>query len=657
MLAVVWAGWCLLGVVLLGAVCVARAQGAVVQPVDATEWHSGTVTLNDGWRERDGDDAAWAQPEFNDSDSAWTPVALNDQGPARPGWRWYRLHLKLASDRPHEHLLLVGGEGVYELYVNGQREPDTHLLSMFGVKRPVEQVVVLSDDVDDFTLALRTRAAQSYMIWKLPLFLTAAVGSADAIDNERVSFESQRVYAAIPSLAINGLLLLAGLGAFALYLSQSKRAEYLWLGLYLFLLGLSNGLLYGSVSGLVALAWNNQLGDPLIYVYTIMQIEFTFSFAGRRVNRAWRVYETLLALSIGMNWVDTFGLLRTDVYVAIQALILLPAALLLPVLLLVWYRKGNREAGWLIAPSLLPAAAAALYDLGNGSIFSGWGKLDFLADPIPFGLVSLQLSDIGDFLFVLAIGIVMFFRFTKVSREQARGAAELEAAREIQQRLVPTQVPQIKGYRIEAAYLPAQEVGGDFYQVFEQDDGMQLVAVGDVSGKGLKAAMTGTLALGALRALAAEGLGPAATLTKLNRQIAETAEGGFITCICVQLGSDGEVIIANAGHLSPYRNGEELVVSSDLPLGISASEVYEERAFRLEPEDRLTLLSDGVLEARDARGELFGFERTRAISGQSAANIAETAQSFGQEDDITVLTLARERKVVGDEILVAAASA
>jgi serine phosphatase RsbU (regulator of sigma subunit) len=183
------------------------------------------------------------------------------------------------------------------------------------------------------------------------------------------------------------------------------------------------------------------------------------------------------------------------------------------------------------------------------------------------------------------------------------------------------------------------------------------VAVGDVSGKGLKAAMTGTLALGALRALAAEGLGPAATLTKLNRLLTETAEGGFITCICAQLGIDGEVIIANAGHLSPYRNGEELMVSSDLPLGISASEVYGERAFRLEPEDKLTLLSDGVLEARDLHGALFGFERTRAISGQSAANIAEAAQRFGQEDDITVLTLARERAVEEDGVQVVAATA
>jgi serine phosphatase RsbU (regulator of sigma subunit) len=253
----------------------------------------------------------------------------------------------------------------------------------------------------------------------------------------------------------------------------------------------------------------------------------------------------------------------------------------------------------------------------------------------------LQISDLGDLLFVVAIGVVMFFRFTRVSREQTRVAAELEAAREIQQRLVPAVLPQVKGYTIEAAYFPAQEVGGDFYQVFAQGDGAQLVVVGDVSGKGLKAAMTGTLALGALRALAQEGLGPGVVLTRLNRQMVETGDGGFITCVCARVTERGEVTVANAGHLPPYRNGEELLVSSDLPLGISPKEIYEERTFQIDTGDRLTLLSDGVLEATNAKGELFGFERMLAISAQTAESIAGAALKFGQEDDITVLTLAR----------------
>ena len=95
------------------------------------------------------------------------------------------------------------------------------------------------------------------------------------------------------------------------------------------------------------------------------------------------------------------------------------------------------------------------------------------------------------------------------------------------------------GYEVEAAYFPAEEVGGDFYQVLESKGGAKLVVVGDVSGKGLKAAMTGTLAMGALRALATEGLGPGALLMRLNRQLLETSDEGFVTCICARVEPEG----------------------------------------------------------------------------------------------------------------------
>ena len=615
------------------------ATAASGQANDATQWHSGTVTLNQGWREHDGDNLAWAQPGFDDS--GWQTVELDDLGGAEPGWCWYRLHVKLEPGHDHVHMLIAGGVGTYELYLNGQKADGAELKSIWGVTRPTEEIFMPRDEDKDVTVALRTHAPTMYTLWHLPLFLTVAVGTPGAIENERPAMESQRFYAVMPSIAINLMLILASIGAFALHRNQRARKEYLWLGLYLFLLGLSNGLLFCAVSGMAPIAANTLLADPLIYIFTIMQIEFTFSFAGQRVGRIWRTYEIALLLMPILVLLEILGGFPNGLYVSLEAIVILPAALLLPVLLLVWYRRGNREAGWLILPSLLPAATSALFDIGTASIDSGWGRADFLANPIQVGPIPLQISDLGDFLFVLAIVVVMFFRFTKVSREQARGAAELEAAREIQQRLVPAKLPQVKGYTIEAAYFPAQEVGGDFYQVFARGDDAQLVVVGDVSGKGLKAAMTCTLALGALRALAAEGLGPAALLTRLNRQQAETQDGGFITCICALVTEQGEVTLANAGHLPPYRNGEELQVSSDLPLGISPEETYEERTFRLEPGDQLTLLSDGVLEATDVKGELFGFERTRAISAQTAESIAATALKFGQEDDITVLTLAR----------------
>jgi sigma-B regulation protein RsbU (phosphoserine phosphatase) len=610
--------------------------------VDATQWHMGTVDLTRGWLEHDGDNSAWAQPNFDDS--GWRKVRLDDLGAATLGTRWYRLHVQLAPNHPHLHVLIAGGEGTYEMYVNGEQVEGTQIRSLFGVRRPTERVYSVRDEDTALTIALRTSANPTYTGWFLPLFLTASLGSPAPIDNERRAMESERLYAALPSIAINLALVLAGIGVFALYRSQQKHLEYLWLGLYLSLLGISNLLLYCSTSGLISLSWNNLLGDPLIYVFTIMQIEFTFSFAGQRVGRAWRTYEWALLTPIIFAAMVVAGRFPSSRYVLMEAMAILPAALLLPARLFVWYRGGNREAGLLILPSLLPAATTALYNVGSVSIYTGWGRADFLADPIPVGPILLQLSDLGDLLFVLAIGVVMFFRFTRVSREQARVQAELQAAREIQRRLVPERLPEIEGYEVEAAYFPAEEVGGDFYQVLESKGEAKLVVVGDVSGKGLKAAMTGTLAMGALRALATEGLGPGALLMRLNRQLVETSDEGFVTCVCARVGPKGDVTLANAGHLPPYRNGEELLLEPDLPLGIAPEERYAEHTLQLEPGDQLTLLSDGVVEARDARGALFGFERTREISAQSAAAIAEAALRYGQADDITVVTLTRTRR-------------
>jgi hypothetical protein len=168
--------------------------------------------------------------------------------------------------------------------------------------------------------------------------------------------------------------------------------------------------------------------------------------------------------------------------------------------------------------------------------------------------------------FVPAIAAVIIVCFTSVSREQARSAAELNAAREIQQRLVPVALPQFANCRIEVAYLPAQEVGGDFYQVIDQHDGSILIVVGDVSGKGLRAAMTGASAIGALQAITATTTSPVVLLEALNRQIHSTGDSGFITCLCAALTEEGVLILANAGHLAPYLNGREVSLESGLPV-------------------------------------------------------------------------------------------
>jgi sigma-B regulation protein RsbU (phosphoserine phosphatase) len=251
--------------------------------------------------------------------------------------------------------------------------------------------------------------------------------------------------------------------------------------------------------------------------------------------------------------------------------------------------------------------------------------------PFALDLFQLTLTLVG-----LAIAAMLFRRAWKAWKESSSLRAEFEAAREVQQQLV-TATPATPGFRIESAYLPATQVGGDFYRVLPCDHGELLVIVGDVSGKGLRAAMTVSTIIGSLRTLPVRA--PAEILGELNRSLAGNLHGGFVTCLAARLSSDGSCTLANAGHLPPYRNGVEFDPGAGLPLGITLNTTFEERQLLLAPGDTLTFLSDGVVEARNAQGELFGFDRTQKISTQSAHAIADAAKAFGQEDDITVLTL------------------
>jgi hypothetical protein len=257
--------------------------------------------------------------------------------------------------------------------------------------------------------------------------------------------------------------------------------------------------------------------------------------------------------------------------------------------------------------------------------------------PIHFG--ATRISPLGFTMLIcgLVIASILVRRTWKTWREGAVLRVELEAAREMQQALV-TAVPETPGFAVRAVYAPAAQVGGDFYRVVPARDGGLLLVVGDVSGKGLPAAMTVSALMGALRTITNEN--PATILGELNRSLAGQLRGGFVTCCVARIGADGDGLIANAGHLAPYADGCELEVANGLPLGIVPEVSYSDTAFAMKPGGRLTFLSDGVIEARNSTGELFGFERTAALATGSADDVAKAAQAFGQEDDITVLTLA-----------------
>jgi hypothetical protein len=230
-------------------------------------------------------------------------------------------------------------------------------------------------------------------------------------------------------------------------------------------------------------------------------------------------------------------------------------------------------------------------------------------------------------------------------REKQRMAAELAAGRAIQQVLIPDDLPTIPGFNIQSVYKPYGEVGGDFFQVLpvmsDSGAGGVLVVIGDVSGKGMPAAMTVSLLVGTVRTLAHYTQSPGEILAAMNQRMLARSGGGFTTCLVLRADADGTLTMANAGHIAPYLNGKELPLENGLPLGLSAATTYAESIFQLAPEQQLTMLTDGVVEARDKAGALFGFEATAALSAQTAETIAQAAQAFGQDDDITVLTLTR----------------
>jgi hypothetical protein len=245
---------------------------------------------------------------------------------------------------------------------------------------------------------------------------------------------------------------------------------------------------------------------------------------------------------------------------------------------------------------------------------------------------------------VIALLGYIFHEQRLAADERAELRGELTAARQVQHLLVPDKMQVAPGITVSSAFLPAHEVGGDFYLCRALENGAQRVLMGDVSGKGVAAALTSALLLGA--ADRCDDLRPAAVLKELNAALRNSGIEGFTTCLCADLSSTGVLLIANAGQLPPYRNGAEIEIPCGLPLGVDAAAEYAETSIQLAPGDRLTFISDGVTEARNAAGELFGFERTRQLSSRAAQQIADAAVEFGQQDDITVLTLSLAARAV-----------
>ena len=280
-----------------------------------------------------------------------------------------------------------------------------------------------------------------------------------------------------------------------------------------------------------------------------------------------------------------------------------------------------------------------------GQRYTHWS---LFADLIDHPLFTIQGVDFPPekITSIALFAAIIFALYRYILEQQARRAAleqEMQSAREIQQVLIPETLPSLEGYAVTSAYTPALEVGGDFFQILRTPDGSTIVALGDVSGKGLKAAMNVATIVGVLRAQAGTTASPAEILVALNRCMTGRMQGGFATSIVFRLDPDGTVTLANAGHLPPFLNGKEFPLDPSLPLGLIHHTLYIELAMKLQPGDQMSFYTDGLLEARNSSGELYGFDRlyTLLADRPTAQQATEAAIQFGQDDDITVLTLTR----------------
>ena len=243
------------------------------------------------------------------------------------------------------------------------------------------------------------------------------------------------------------------------------------------------------------------------------------------------------------------------------------------------------------------------------------------------------------------------------ARERERIEQELRVARVIQQTLLPKELPQLDNWQIEALWQPAREVSGDFYDFFEFPDGKLGIVIADVTGKGVPAALVMATTRSILRSAAERLVNPGAVLERTNELLCpDIPKNTFVTCLYVLLDPiTGRLVYANAGHNLPEKcslNGTLELRATGMPLGLLPGMVYTENEALMEPGESILLYSDGLVEAHNPSGEMFGFPRLRqliVVGGECSDQIHSlmdelikfTGPEWEQEDDVTFVALRR----------------
>ena len=655
---------------------------AAAQRPDAVEVKLGqaAVPLYGPWRFTIGDSPInaktgqplWAEPGFDDSN--WETVDLTPRegevDPSMgssgfvPGWTarghagyagyaWYRIRFRCQSQEVLP-LALAGPTFVDDAY---QAFADAKLLGSFGHFSGARPVIYATQP---FQLRLPQSCRETgpvqvlaFRFWMEPATLledpdaggmhgAPLLGQAGVIGLHYQSQWLELIRADLAYVAQALVFALLAMVAFSLILFDRSDRVYLWIGLLFLVTAFVN--IWGAIS-----AWTQWIPDQLALlqdgvsgpVISALWVMVWWVWFGREGFRwlprvlpglaALTAVSRILALEVFPGLVSHSAALR--LYPVNQGLRFAFFGLLLWIVADGVRRKGLD--GWLVLPVvLLRGVASFSNDLIRLHLFRNW---------FPFG-VRVAPSNIAIFLAVAVIALLLLRRLLQSVKRQRKMALDVKQAQEVQQVILPERRIALPGFAIETEYRPALEVGGDFFQIIPHpSDGSLLIVAGDIAGKGLKAGMLVALLVGAIRSTAETDSDPAVILAALNRRLLGRSDARA-TCLALRIAADGSAKLANAGHLPPYLNGELLEVEGSLPLGLIEDAESSLLEFQLAPSDRLLLVSDGVAEATDKRGNLFGFDRVLELmrSRPSVGKVADTAQAFGQEDDISVIAVTRD---------------
>jgi len=649
----------------VAALALACAAALHAQSFDLGKDREPLVSLDGLWRFHPGDsprDPAalqsflWAQPGFDDS--AW-PLLKSDRSwsvqgyPNMSGYGWYRFSVHIPAGGEPASLSLAPIVMSFQVYTEGRLVGQSGQMPafLFPNLRIIHQVFPLTE-----AGSATPRTVQvAIRVWHSPTWAGYVgggpySGGGLAGDRSIVAVEKSLEQTAqnvrfVDYYAYSIAAGLVGLAILCLFFIRKAEREYLWFALMLLAQAADSAL---NVSKEVYAFPPVPVFDLFDGILAALNIFAAFCFFSRVLNaRASLLGRVLLVFVVLSPLPNVFywpGWASAGAGAILQLLLLLPAAAWIFWLLGKRALAGNLDARLLLIPTLLDVGFYVADNVAIVLAQVGWSRVPRILDvPLSIPPFTMRPGVFLHLIFLLAMCVFLILRFTRARRREVRLAGELEAARQIQQVLLPDKQDQCAGFNVECIYQPAEQVGGDFFQQIGDGQCGMLIVVGDVSGKGLPAAMLVSVLVGAIRAQAAHSSDPGAMLHSLNDRLMGRAHGGFTTCLAAHITAGGLLTLANAGHLPPYLNGMEIAVSGALPLGIVPGSEYEHTMVQLKPGDRLTFVSDGVVEAQAKSnprpGELFGFDLTRAVSVFSAKQIADAAGGFGQTDDITVVTV------------------